>query len=93
MVIPKKPVCIKLSQRFGALFTESDFRQDYKILKREIQKLGVNIPPLVNAYMNPMQTIGIQLSDIQLAARARGQICLFVFVRHIIILSGRTQAH
>ena len=52
MVIPKNPVKIKLSRELGKVFTEDDFREDYKILKREIQKLGVNIPPLVNTYMN-----------------------------------------
>ena len=56
MVIPKHPLRIKLTHKFDNLFTEEDFREDYKILKREIQKLGVNIPPLVNTYMNMSPT-------------------------------------
>ena len=66
MVIPKKPVRLKLSKRFEALFTENDFREDYKILKHEIQKMGVNIPPLVNTYMNlspTMKSFGAGIND------------------------------
>ncbi|MBQ1650722.1 MAG: hemolysin, partial [Prevotella sp.] len=36
---------------------ESDFRKDYRILNTEIRKLGYNIPPLVNAYMNLSPTM------------------------------------
>ena len=66
MVIPKKPVRLKLSKRFDTLFTESDFREDYKTLKREIQKMGVNIRPLVNTYMNlspTMKSFGAGIND------------------------------
>lgn len=66
MVIPKKPVQIHLSRKFDKLFTEEDFQEDYKILKREIQKLGVNIPPLVNTYMNlspTMKSFGAGIND------------------------------
>ena len=66
MVIPKHPLRIKLTHKFDNLFTEEDFREDYKILKREIQKLGVNIPPLVNTYMNmspTMKSFGAGIND------------------------------
>ena len=66
MVIPKHPVRIKLSRKYGNVFTEKDFREDYKILKREIQHLGVNIPPLVNTYMNlspTMKSFGAGIND------------------------------
>ena len=66
MVIPKHPVRLKLTRRFDNLFTEDDFREDYKILKREIQKMGVNIPPLVNTYMNlspTMKSFGAGIND------------------------------
>ena len=39
------------------LFSEENFKEDYKILNREIRKLGYNIPPLVNAYMNLSPTM------------------------------------
>ena len=66
MVTPKKPVPIHSSRKLGKLFTEEDFNEDYKILKREIQKLGVNIPPLVNTYMNlspTMKSFGAGIND------------------------------
>ena len=66
MVIPKQPVKIKLTRKFDSILTEKDFRDDYKILKREIQNMGVNIPPLVNTYMNlspTMKSFGAGIND------------------------------
>jgi hypothetical protein len=48
------------------LFCEEDFRADYRILNQEIRKLGYNIPPLVNAYMNlspTMKLFGTAIND------------------------------
>ena len=66
MVVPKNPIKIRLSRELDKVFTEKDFREDYKILKREIQQLGVNIPPLVNTYMNlspTMKSFGAGIND------------------------------
>ena len=66
MVIPKNPVRISISRELGKVLTEDDFREDYKILKREIQQMGVNIPPLVNTYMNlspTMKSFGAGIND------------------------------
>jgi hypothetical protein len=66
MVIPKNPIKIKTSSSFAQIFTEDDFAADYKILKREIQRMGVNIPPLVNTYMNmspTMKSFGAGIND------------------------------
>jgi len=66
LVIPYHPIRIKLSRSLGKIFTESDFKNDYKILKREIQQMGVNIPPLVNTYMNlspTMKSFGAGIND------------------------------
>lgn len=66
MVVPKQPVKIHLSRKFNQMFVNDDFREDYRILKREIQKLGVNIPPLVNTYMNispTMKSFGAGIND------------------------------
>ena len=53
-----KPLKIETSEKeLEALFTEDDFRADYRILNREIRELGYNIPPLVNAYMNLSPTM------------------------------------
>lgn len=40
-----------------ALFSGADFKEDYKILNHEIRNHGVNIPPLVNAYMGLSPTM------------------------------------
>ena len=66
MVIPKNPVPVKHPLACRKILTESDFRADYKILKREIQEMGVNIPPLVNTYMNlspTMRSFGAGIND------------------------------
>ena len=66
LVIPKNPIRIKLSRSLDKVFTEPDFKDDYKILKREIQQMGVNIPPLVNTYMNlspTMKSFGAGIND------------------------------
>lgn len=34
------------------LFIGSCYAEDYKILTREVRKLGENVPPLINSYMN-----------------------------------------
>lgn len=58
LVIPMKPLKIEASEdELAKLFCEDDFRADYRILNREIHKLGYNIPPLVNAYMNLSPTM------------------------------------
>ena len=44
-------------QELERLFCENTFKGDYRILNREIRKLGYNIPPLVNAYMSLSPTM------------------------------------
>ena len=58
LIIPMKPLKIEADENeLEALFSEEDFRKDYKILNREIRRLGYNIPPLVNAYMGLSPTM------------------------------------
>lgn len=48
------------------IFTNSEFKDDYRILNTECRKLGYSIPPLVNAYMclSPtMKTFGTAIND------------------------------
>lgn len=53
LIIPLKPLELESDPKdFEILFCEEDFRKDYRILNQEIRKLGYNIPPLINAYMN-----------------------------------------
>ena len=39
------------------IFSEKNFKDDYRILNHEIRQLGYNIPPLVNAYMSLSPTM------------------------------------
>ena len=58
LIIPMKPLKIEADEKeLEALFKEDSFKEDYKILNREIRKLGYNIPPLVNAYMGLSPTM------------------------------------
>ena len=48
------------------VFTGYNYQEDYKILVNKVRKLGENIPPLFNAYMNlsaTMKTFGTALND------------------------------
>jgi len=58
LVIPMKPLKIETDEQLlAALFCKDDFKEDYRILNREIRRLGYNIPPLVNAYMSLSPTM------------------------------------
>ena len=53
LVTPKHP--LKTSMDIPAmerLFCFDDFRENYRVLNQEVRKLGFNVPPLFNAYMN-----------------------------------------
>ena len=53
-------------EELKVLFSEESFKEDYKILNREIRNLGYNIPPLVNAYMGlspTMKLFGTAIND------------------------------
>jgi hypothetical protein len=52
-------------EQFASLFSHNDFKEDFKVLNREVRKLGINIPPLVNAYMSlspKMRTFGTAIN-------------------------------
>lgn len=58
LIIPIKPLVIDTpDSEFENLFNADTFRENYRILNREIRKLGYNIPPLINAYMNLSPTM------------------------------------
>ncbi|MBR1545941.1 MAG: GNAT family N-acetyltransferase [Prevotella sp.] len=58
LIIPMKPLIIETDEEeLKALFCKNSFKEDYRILNREIRKLGYNIPPLVNAYMGLSPTM------------------------------------
>lgn len=52
LVLPVKPLQLEHDPKeFQLMFCHDDFKEDYKVLNREIRALGFSIPPLVNAYM------------------------------------------
>ncbi len=58
LVIPIKPLKIDTPiEKLKTIFNGNDFKDDYRILNHKIRKLGYNIPPLVNAYMNLSPTM------------------------------------
>jgi len=67
LIWPKKAV--KLNTPFKVLtkmFYEPSLKSDYKILNASVRKLGINIPPLVNAYMGlspQMKMFGTAVND------------------------------
>ncbi|MDR3350889.1 MAG: GNAT family N-acetyltransferase [Prevotellaceae bacterium] len=53
LVTPIHPLEVNFNMdKMQSLFTGSDYKEDYRILSREIRSLGENIPPLINSYMN-----------------------------------------
>lgn len=62
LVVPIEPANIDLKKaEMKKIFRRWGYKEDYKILSAEVRKLGENIPPLINAYMNlspTMRTFG-----------------------------------
>lgn len=52
LVTPISPLPIEINPEDEKLFSSPDFRTNYKTLNREVRKLGINIPPLVSAYIS-----------------------------------------
>lgn len=46
-------------EQLEKLFSTGNFKDDYKILNQEVRKLGLNIPPLVSAYMSLSPTMRV----------------------------------
>lgn len=58
LIVPTKPLQLETDAKvFDDLFNGRAFKEDYKILNREIRKMGYNIPPLINAYMGLSPTM------------------------------------
>lgn len=67
LVYPKQKLEITTDiKTLDKLFTEDDLKADYKILNTAVRKQGINIPPLVNAYMGlspKMKVFGTAIND------------------------------
>ena len=67
LIVPMNPLKLETDPReLEALFCHDNFREDYRVLNQEVRKMGFNIPPLVNAYMNlspTMKLFGTAIND------------------------------
>ncbi|MBP5504473.1 MAG: GNAT family N-acetyltransferase [Bacteroidales bacterium] len=67
LVRPYKPIMPENSPRMmDLILKDTDFKDDYRNLKEAVRKLGANIPPLVNSYMNTsaaMKMLGTAIND------------------------------
>ena len=53
LVYPIQPLQANIDEeQMKELFKYDNFKDDYKVLNQEVRKLGINVPPLVNAYMS-----------------------------------------
>lgn len=60
LVLPTEPLRLEADEKeLKTLFNEKNFKEDYRILNREVRNLGCNIPPLVNAYMSLSPTMRV----------------------------------
>ncbi len=67
LILPVKPLKLDTDPKeLERILCKDDLRGDYRILNGEIRKLGINIPPLVNAYMGlspTMKMFGTAIND------------------------------
>jgi len=67
LIEPRKPLQLGTEQKIlESIFSGANYQEDYKILIQKARKLSVNVPPLVNAYMNlssTMRTFGTAIND------------------------------
>jgi hypothetical protein len=67
LVIPVHPLCTGIDySKTDNIFIEKSYKDDYKILNTEVRNYGINIPPLVSAYMNlspSMRVFGTAVND------------------------------
>jgi hypothetical protein len=60
LVIPVNPLQLETDEKeLAAIFSDGTFKEDYRILKQEVRKFGLAIPPMVNAYMGLSPTMKI----------------------------------
>lgn len=58
LVRPFEPLAFQNDvKQLAEVFCGKDFKEDYRILNQEVRRHGVNIPPLVNAYMSLSPTM------------------------------------
>lgn len=60
LVAPVTPLMLETDEaELKELFCKDNYKEDYRILKQEVLKMGQTIPPMVNAYMGLSSTMKI----------------------------------
>jgi len=67
LIYPHKRLMLTTDEKIlDSIFTGCNYDENYRILIQKVRKLGENVPPLVNAYMNlssTMKTFGTAIND------------------------------
>ncbi|MDE5608244.1 MAG: GNAT family N-acetyltransferase [Muribaculaceae bacterium] len=68
LVVPINPIVPETEAKYlDSMFVGGSFKEDYRILNQEVRSHGLNIPPLVNAYMSlspTMHVLGTAINDL-----------------------------
>ena len=79
LVVPMEPLVIETPVSYmESVLTEKEFKEDYKLLNAEVRKHGVNIPPLVNAYMSLSPTMKMFGGGINHEFSAAEETCILI---------------
>lgn len=67
LVVPIQPLPTQMDiNKMAKLFNRENYKENYKLLNTEVRKFGINIPPLVSAYMSlspNMKVFGTAIND------------------------------
>ena len=67
LVVPIHPLTTNSEkEKLKKIFNKGNLKEDFKILNHEVRKRGINVPPLINAYMNlspKMRTFGTAINS------------------------------
>lgn len=92
LLFPHQPLSLHGDETmFKELFNSQDLEENYKILSQFVRNAGVNIPPLVNAYIKlspTMKTFGTSLNDTFGAVEETG-----IMIHIPDIYSSKTDRH
>lgn len=84
LVVPIDPIVIETPRDYmDSILNEPEYAEDYKILNSEVRKLGVNIPPLVNAYMGLSSTMKMFGGGINHEFSEAEETCILVTINDI----------
>ncbi len=79
LVRPMEPLVIERDKaEMDAILYEKTFKDDYKLLNAEVRRLGENIPPLVNSYMNLSPSMKMFGGGINYNFNNAEESCIFI---------------